>query len=53
MVEGTGDGVYRCGECGFRYRERELAERCEEFCRKRGVCSGEITAESVERSGGD
>lgn len=53
MVEETEEGLYRCEECGFRYREREVAERCEEYCRTRGVCSEEITAESVERSGED
>lgn len=44
-----GEQVYRCGICGFHYRDREMAQRCEEFC-KGGSCSSEITQESLERS---
>lgn len=39
-----GETVYLCEECGFAYRERELAERCQAFCAEHGACNLEITA---------
>jgi hypothetical protein len=47
----AGKGSYKCDDCGFHYAERETAERCEEFCRKNGACSGDITKNSLERKG--
>lgn len=49
-VKKEGRDFFRCEECGFHFESRELAERCEKSCSEQGVCSSEITAESVERS---
>lgn len=38
-----GKQVYVCEECGFGYSEKRLALMCEEFCKRVGACSGEIT----------
>lgn len=40
--------LYQCEECGFHYREKELAERCESWCREHKSCSLEITAYAEE-----
>ncbi len=40
--------IYRCPECGFRYRTEELAKRCEEWCKKHHSCNTEITKYSIE-----
>ena len=36
-----------CDECGFGYRCRETAERCEKYCKSHGVCSFDITRKAV------
>jgi len=39
--------VYMCEICGFGYADRETASECEEWCRKTGTCSLEITGKAV------
>ena len=39
---------YQCEECGFWYKEQELAEKCEEWCRKHQSCNLEITKFAVK-----
>lgn len=34
---------YQCEECGFRYAEKELAEKCESWCGEHAGCDIEIT----------
>jgi hypothetical protein len=34
-------------ESGFGYKEKELAERCEDWCSETGTCSIEITEHAV------
>jgi hypothetical protein len=37
------DGVfYICDACGFAYRQKELAERCQSWCREHNSCSLDI-----------
>jgi len=36
--------LYQCEECGFRYEEREWAEKCEAWCKEHQSCNIEITA---------
>ena len=39
---------YKCGECGFHYADKEMAERCEAWCREHKSCNIEITAHAEE-----
>jgi predicted ATP-dependent serine protease len=39
--------LYVCEECGLQYRDEELAEKCEEWCRKYKSCNLEITRHAV------
>ncbi|HKZ94791.1 MAG TPA: hypothetical protein VJ249_09475 [Candidatus Bathyarchaeia archaeon] len=39
--------IYLCEECGLGYSDRETAVKCEEWCRKTGTCSVEITKKAV------
>ena len=39
--------IYTCDACSFGYRERETAERCEDWCTKNKSCSIEITKDAV------
>lgn len=36
--------LYQCEECGFRYKDKEWAEKCEAWCREHHSCNLEITA---------
>ncbi len=42
-----GQEYYQCGICGFFYREKDLAQRCENFCNEHKSCSLEITKYAV------
>lgn len=41
-------GLFRCEACGLYYEDRELAERCETYCREHGACNTEIIQNAVE-----
>ncbi len=45
MVEGK--TVFVCDICGLGYRERETAERCQDYCAAHRSCSLEIMKEAV------
>lgn len=40
--------LYQCEVCGFHYREKKTAEKCEAWCRAHHTCNIEITKEAVE-----
>lgn len=42
--------LYRCPECGFWYKEKEWAEKCEAWCKEHKSCNIEITKHAVQRS---
>ena len=37
-----------CEECNFAYKEKSLAMKCEEYCKKHHSCSLEITKHAVK-----
>jgi len=39
--------IFLCEQCGMGYKDRETAEKCEDWCRKTGTCSLEITRKAV------
>lgn len=41
-------GSYQCPVCGFHYREKETALRCEAWCRTHKSCSMEITKMAIK-----
>ncbi|TSC56886.1 MAG: Uncharacterized protein Greene071421_396 [Parcubacteria group bacterium Greene0714_21] len=42
--------LYQCEECGFRYEEREWAEKCEAWCKEHNSCNIEITSHAMQES---
>jgi len=42
-----GSTFYVCDECGFAYKERELAEKCQLWCQQHQSCNLEITQYAV------
>jgi hypothetical protein len=45
--------AFVCDVCDLSYRERILAERCEEYCRTYGACSLDITKHALEMQRND
>lgn len=43
--------LHQCKECGFKYAEKEWAEKCEAWCKEHQSCNIEITAHAVQESG--
>lgn len=40
--------VYQCEVCGFHYESKELAEKCEAWCKEHNSCNLEITGNAEE-----
>lgn len=49
MVKVGNDNKYfQCEECGFKYLEKEWAEKCEAWCKEHNSCNLEIIRNSVQ-----
>ncbi|MDD2913032.1 MAG: hypothetical protein PHH17_00435 [Candidatus Pacebacteria bacterium] len=35
--------LYKCPQYGFKYEEKKMAKKCEDWCRKYKTCNLEIT----------
>lgn len=40
--------LYQCKECGFHYEDKDIAEKCEAWCREHKTCNVEITKHAEE-----
>ncbi len=41
--------LYVCTVCGFLYEEKELAQKCEEWCKTYKSCNLEITKHAIHK----
>lgn len=39
--------LYECGECGFRYTEKQWAEKCAAWCKEHASCNIEIISHGL------
>lgn len=39
--------LHVCEECGFKYEDKEWAEKCQAFCKEHNACSTEIAKHAV------
>jgi len=39
---------FKCENCSFVYEKKELAEKCEEFCNKNGMCNSDLAKQAVK-----
>lgn len=46
-INKNNEELWVCEECNFAYKEKELAQKCEDFCKERHQCSLEITKYAV------
>lgn len=44
-------GLFVCQECGYGYRERDWAEKCEAWCREHNSCNLEIIEHGLPPEG--
>lgn len=49
-VEKLNKILYQCEECGFHYADREIAEKCEQWCKENHTCNLEITKDAIENT---
>ncbi len=47
-IEKDGRKLFQCEECSFLYKEKEWAEKCEDYCREKHSCSLDITKHAVK-----
>ena len=48
MVKEENKKKFKCEACGFLYKEKAWAKKCEDFCRKNHSCSIEITKHAIK-----
>lgn len=48
VTEKENKALYQCEECGFHYADKDLAEKCEAWCREHKSCNIEIMAHAEE-----
>ncbi len=41
--------LYQCRECGFEYKKKEWAEKCQNWCKENKSCNLEITKYAVRK----
>lgn len=39
--------LYQCDVCGYKYEEKEWADKCEAWCNRHSSCNLEITANGI------
>jgi hypothetical protein len=44
------DGLFMCEECHLLYKNKDLAQKCEDWCREKKSCNLEITRHAVNKS---
>lgn len=47
-MEKESNNLYQCPECGLHYKDKELAEKCETWCKEHKTCNVEIMKQSEE-----
>ena len=40
--------LYQCEECGLRYADESIAQKCEAWCREHHSCNLDIISHAVE-----
>lgn len=40
--------LYRCEECGLKYESKEIAKKCQVWCREHKSCNLDLTNHAVE-----
>ena len=43
-----GKMVYKCEKCGWIYKTKNLAKKCEEWCNEHKSCNMDITKHSIK-----
>ncbi len=47
IIKAGHKNLYACSECGFKYADRETAEKCENWCKNYKICNSEIVKKAV------
>ncbi len=47
IIQQQNKELHQCEECGFKYEDKEWAEKCEAWCREHKSCNIEITAHAI------
>jgi len=47
-IKKKGKEYFVCEQCNFSYKEKQTAEKCEQWCAKHHSCNIEITKKAVD-----
>lgn len=45
----TNKEIYKCLECGFKYKEKEWADKCQKWCKENKTCNLEIIKHAIRK----
>ena len=48
-IEKKDGKIYQCGECGFLYEDKDIAEKCEAWCKEHKSCNLEIISNAIKK----
>ena len=48
IIEKSKKKYFQCEICGFIYKEKKWAQKCENFCKKNKSCSLNITKHAIK-----
>ncbi len=43
------DRYFECKECGFKYKDKVWADKCEKWCKEKHSCNIGITKHSIKK----
>ncbi len=49
IIKFRGENTYQCDDCGLKYKEKNIAEKCEAWCKKHHSCNIEITKNAINK----
>jgi hypothetical protein len=51
-IQLDGKNIYQCEECGLKYPDKDITERCEAWCKEHKSCNLEITKQAIKNGSG-
>ena len=48
IIENRNQKLYQCEECGLKYAEKEIAEKCQAWCSKHKSCNLDLIQYAVK-----
>lgn len=51
VINNQNKEIYQCEECGLKYESREIAEKCQTWCKEHKSCNLDIIKYAIKENG--